>query len=176
MTCIVEHPAQATWRESASIWRLPEVRALAEHPDAELVQVHQGALGAPSLKPTTLLCANLPEMRLELDKLPGKGLVVDQSGLRTSIGTYRDAAGHHQFRTSPLKEYPQQFCCIIATAILRHWWHVLHTWAPDVDLPDALAVVYAPLDPFHEFTMGKDYQAASGRAIGRDAQQRARRG
>ena len=175
-TCIVEHPSQASWRESASIWRLPEVAALAAHPDAELVHLHQGSLGARSLKPTTLLCANLPEMRLELDRLPGQGFVTNQSAMRASIGTFRDGDGHHQFYTAQLKEYPQHFCCLIATAILRHWTHVLHTWAPDIDLPDELSFVYAPLDPFHEFTMGKDFQAASGRATGRDAQQRARRG
>ncbi len=151
-TCIIEHPSTATWRESASIWRLPEVQALADHPSAEVVQLHQGAFGARSLKPTTLLCANLPEVRLELDRLPHRGLVTEQRGLHASIGTYRDATGRHQFHTHRSRSIP-------STAILRRWWHVLHEWAPDIDLPDEYSTVYAPLDPFYEFTMGKDYQA-----------------
>ncbi len=67
------------------------------------------------------------------------------------------ASGRHDFLTTPLKEYPQQFCCIIALALVKKWHFVLHPWATDVDLPDALADMYQLLDPYHTYSLGQDH-------------------
>ena len=88
------------------------MKALLEHDDCRLVHLHQGAFGARSLKPTTLLCIHLPEMREELDRSPNGGLctAAQAARLRTSLGLEQLDSGSNRFATAPLKEYPAAFC------------------------------------------------------------------
>ena len=108
------------------------------------------------MKPTTLLCAHIPQLQDELNALPSRGFCSDVRSLRTSIGTVpRD--GRHDFLTTQLKEYPQQFCCVIAVALLKKWRYAITDWGTDVDLPDAFVEVYQPLDPYLDYVMGLDH-------------------
>ena len=59
---IVEHPAQPNKPESASIWRLPVIRALMQHPNGDVCQFCQRLLGAPTPKRTQLLVLNVPNL------------------------------------------------------------------------------------------------------------------
>ena len=58
----IEHPKEPEDPQLASIWRLPLFEALTRLPGVELLSLSQGLLGAKSMKPTQLLCLNLPGM------------------------------------------------------------------------------------------------------------------
>lgn len=106
---IVEHPAEPTEENAASIWKLPIVQALLAAPGVTRRRVAQGLFGAPSPKPTDLMVINLPDLPLELRRwmtrteLPkGKAIGLNKEG---------------KWQTGFLKEYPPAFCGALATAI-----------------------------------------------------------
>eukprot|EP00438_Fugacium_kawagutii_P009479 Skav204852 [mRNA] locus=scaffold1883:147216:148808:+ [translate_table: standard] len=103
---ILEHPQAPEEDTLVSIWKLPLVQLLLTLPGADMVHLHQGRLGAPTPKPTSLLTANLPDLPRDLSAW--HLTEIDPKG--GAIG--RDSLGG--FRTSPLKEYPPAMCQAIA--------------------------------------------------------------
>ena len=59
---VVEHPREPDEPHFASIWKLPLFQMLRLLPGVELHSLSQGYLGAPSCKPTSLLCLNFPHI------------------------------------------------------------------------------------------------------------------
>ncbi len=158
VSMFLEHPACATWRRASSIWRLPEVQELRQHAAAVTIHLDQRTTGAASRKPTTLLCAHLPEMAKEVASLPGRGRCCHPNGHTTALGVREDWS----FRTSPLKEYPVRLCRQMAMAIATRADRLLARDAT-TDLPEEWATVYQPLDPFVDYAIGKDYARHHGR-------------
>ena len=65
---IMEHPRQPHWLPQApSSWLVPELRCLAGLPSFKAVDIEQCMLGAPSKKPTALLCLQVSRLQLLLD-------------------------------------------------------------------------------------------------------------
>jgi ribonuclease HI len=102
----IEHPKEPDEPELASIWRLPLFAALRSLPGVELLSLSQGLLGAKSMKPTQLLCLNLPGM--------AKAIVANQV---TKINPKTSSIGRHSdgnWATGGLKEYPPAFSKALA--------------------------------------------------------------
>lgn len=103
----IEHPKEPDEPELASIWRLPLFEALRRLPGVELLSLSQGLLGAKSMKPTQLLCLNLP---------PGmpQAIIANQvtktNPKASSIGRQSDG----NWATGGLKEYPPAFSKALA--------------------------------------------------------------
>ena len=64
---VLEHPAQPQ-RDlgAASMWRLAVIKAIASHPNVQILRFSQGLMGSSSAKSTNLLVANLPDLILTL--------------------------------------------------------------------------------------------------------------
>ena len=108
---LLEHPAPPPKPTSPSIWKLPVIQALQNHPAVETCRFAQGLLGAPTPKPTQLLLLNLPNMILVLHQWR----VCVELPRSTAIGL--DESG--SWRTSPLKEYPPAMCGAVAEVLTR---------------------------------------------------------
>ena len=108
---LLEHPADPSDEEAASIWRLTLMVMLAMHPDVETFIFEQGPLGAASRKPTRLMAARLPTLRRRLDELADPRWVPPR---RRMVGRTADGA----WVTGQLKEYPQKVCAGMAHAVL----------------------------------------------------------
>ncbi len=104
-----EHPGKPRRPRAPSIWYLPIVRALAQHPAANLFEFERGLLGQQSAKPTIVLAFRLPTLglRLKLNSM--------EDYVRPPAAIGRGDEG--EWRTSPLKEYPSAMCLSIAQAI-----------------------------------------------------------
>jgi hypothetical protein len=153
VSMILEHPSCPDWRDVASIWKLPEVVRLKEHSSSTMVDLHQCAAGAPARKPTTLLCAHLPELLTDVRRLPGRGFCNHVGGHPAAVGRTADRA----FRTTALKEYPTRLCRTMAIAIATHWLPHLPAQSTDAELPLDWAQFYQPLDPFADYEPGPDF-------------------
>ena len=94
----IEHPKEPEEVHFASIWKLPLFQMLLLLPGVELHSLSQGFLGAPSCKPTSLLCLNLPHITQAIVK----NQVTSTMPKGAAIG--KTASG--QWATSSLKEYP----------------------------------------------------------------------
>ena len=108
---IMEHPAEPTKEEAASIWRTALVRALMAFPQVQCVRFAQGLLGAKTPKPTNLLTVNLPRMLFHLHQ----GRICKE--LPTSVAIGRTETG--VWRTTALKEYPPALCRCMAVALME---------------------------------------------------------
>eukprot|EP00435_Cladocopium_sp_Y103_P066970 s917_g29.t1 len=95
---VIEHPKEPDEEELPSIWRLPLFACLRALPGVALRTLSQGLLGAPSMKPTSLLTLNLPG----LPRAIVQHRLVADNPKGGSIG--RTAEGH--WKTGYLKEYP----------------------------------------------------------------------
>jgi hypothetical protein len=95
---VIEHPREPEEPHFASIWKLPLFQLLCLLPGVELHSLSQGYLGAPSCKPTSLLCLNLPHICQAIVK----NQITATRPQGAAIG--KTAAGH--WATSSLKEYP----------------------------------------------------------------------
>jgi hypothetical protein len=159
VSMVLEHPSTSQWRDdTASIWRLPELVRLAGHPAATTVSLHQCACGAKSPKPTTLLCAHLPQVQAEVARLPAGGTCPHPPGFHMpSIGLLARSGPGHDWATSSLKEYPSRMCQLLATAVLSRWHWAIPDWQPCTDLPDSYRDVYQPLDRYLDYELGTDY-------------------
>ena len=100
----MEHPAEPTDPDAASIWRLPLVRMFLNLHGFELFEYAQGLLGADSAKRTGLLALNMPRLPFALRR---NALCAELPKMQ-SIGL--DDMG--RFKTAKLKEYPPAFCII----------------------------------------------------------------
>ena len=63
---VLEHPAEPEDVDAASIWRLQILILLTHFPGIEVLHLMQGHFGAPTPKPTNLLCLNLPSLAAAL--------------------------------------------------------------------------------------------------------------
>ena len=109
---ISEHPAKPTDPLRPSIWSSPVIEVLLRHPEAKLSHVQQYRWGATAVKPTGLLHFRLPRFCHALYSTSDPHA---KKPREAAIG--RDETGN--FRTSKHKEYPNQFCCGLATAIVQ---------------------------------------------------------
>lgn len=65
---IMEHPRRPHWMPQApSSWLVPELQYLAGLTSCKAVDIDQCMLGAPSKKPTALLCLQVSRLQLLLD-------------------------------------------------------------------------------------------------------------
>ena len=129
---VVEHPKEPEDDASlASIWKLPLFLALRQLPGVELLSISQGLLGAVSMKPTGLLCLNLPGMpRAILQHQLAK-----TNPKKASIG--KGSNGH--WATGALKEYPPAMSKALAT----QFWAAIsaHPITTDVTPDEAFLAV-----------------------------------
>ena len=110
---ILEHPAPPYQMERPAIWRTSVILLLLR--DGWLFRRHtfaQGRHGARGRKPTTLLHANCPIIKV----LEEHAVDPDPTTLQPLIG--RD--DHGRFPTSQAKEYPTKLCKCFATAFWHH--------------------------------------------------------
>jgi len=94
----IEHPREPEEPHFASIWKLPLFQLLLLLPGVELHSLSQGFLGAPSCKPTSLLCLNLPGI--------SRAIVKNQVASTMPKGAAIGKTVTGQWATSSLKEYP----------------------------------------------------------------------
>lgn len=94
----IEHPREPEEPHFASIWKLPLFQMLFLLPGVEFHSLSQGFLGAPSCKPTSLLCLNLPGM--------SRAIVKHQVTSTMPKGAAIGKTASGQWATSSLKEYP----------------------------------------------------------------------
>ena len=122
---ILEHPAEPSGAESASIWKLPLVQLMLLFPAFQRLRLLQGLFSAFSAKPTELLLLNLPAA------LPifHAGRLVPEVPRTCSIGKHVDGT----FKTTSLKEYPPAFCRCLARIFIHHLDRV--EVRPEVTLP-----------------------------------------
>eukprot|EP00435_Cladocopium_sp_Y103_P037605 s2631_g10.t1 len=85
---IMEHPADPSEDEAASVWRLPVLHLLRQFPGVRLHNLSQGLLGAPTPKPTTLLGLNLPGLMSTLRA----HCITSELPKRSSIGRLQDGS------------------------------------------------------------------------------------
>lgn len=109
---VLEHPAEPEQEEAASIWRLQILILLTHFPGIEVLRIMQGHFGAPSPKPTNLLCLNLPSLAAALRQCT----VSEQLPRRVAIGLQADGS----WATSRLKEYPPALCLALAQCFSTH--------------------------------------------------------
>eukprot|EP00435_Cladocopium_sp_Y103_P058114 s156_g20.t1 len=113
---ISEHPAQPSDPSRPSIWSSALIQVLLQHPEAKLSTVPQFLWGATAVKPTGLLHFRLPHFCRDLYSK------ADPHAVRPQVAAIgRDETG--RFRTAQHKEYPDRFCCGIATALISALSH-----------------------------------------------------
>ena len=111
-TAILEHPAEDNVNcHQVCIWRLPVVCTLLRFQQCRRIRVFQGFFGAKSPKPTDLLCVNVTE-KAEQMLLSGRTTALPQTA---SIG--KGTQG--EWLTTSLKEYPSDFCRLLANIFLE---------------------------------------------------------
>ena len=114
---IMEHPRRPEWMPLApSSWLLPELRYLAALPNCEAHDVDQCMLGAPSKKPTTLLCLQVKCINL-LREAP---TTCNRQHVHATTLRGLDADG--LFRTAPAKQYPRGLCNLLARLAHGQFW------------------------------------------------------
>eukprot|EP00435_Cladocopium_sp_Y103_P011399 s3397_g3.t1 len=125
---ISEHPAKPSDPTRPSVWSSALLEVLMRHPEVKLSTVPQYLWGATAVKPTGLLQFRLPRFGRDLFSCADPHAVKPSEA---AIGC--DAAG--RFRTSQHKEYPPQFCCGIATALVNALSHSTRCGAYHVAAP-----------------------------------------
>ena len=153
---ILEHPEATTSTQEASIWRLPETTALADHSDVQLTHFDQCTHGQRAIKPTTILHAYTPHLRTRLLARGARGRCNHARGHHLTLrGLHRPG----QWNTSPAKTYPEEMCRAIAEEVIdvikEGWPHICdHLDDPDLHGHDDL---YQPLDEYGpQVTTGSD--------------------
>ena len=144
----IEHPKEPEDPDLASIWRLPLFEALLRLPGVELLSLSQGLLGAKSMKPTQLLCLNLPGM--------ARAIIANQvtktNPRFSSIGRQQDGT----WATGSLKEYPPAFSKALAEQFCVEICNVPTTAQRDPD-QDFLAICKAMTVTHFTVEFGKDF-------------------
>ena len=146
----IEHTREPEEPHFASIWKLPLFQMLFLLPGVELHSLSQGFLGAPSCKPTSLLCLNLPG----ISRAIVKNQVTSTKPHGPAIG--KTASG--QWATSSLKEYPPA----LNRALAEQFFHAI-TAAPckddiAVDADFLQACTGMTVTKFTDM-LGRDFQA-----------------
>eukprot|EP00435_Cladocopium_sp_Y103_P016898 s1730_g4.t1 len=107
---ILEHPAEPSREDAASIWRTPILRAVCALPHVTRIQFAQGLMGSATPKPTALLVVNIPDIMSFLHR----GRVRTELPISTAIGKTKQGV----WRTTALKEYAPALCRSLACALL----------------------------------------------------------
>ena len=126
------------------------------------VTVDQCEFGGLSRKPTTLLCINADGILAEVSQHPTGGRCSHAPGTHTSA---LGVDSRFQFRTAPLKDYPPDFCALLARGILRAWrsWLAERPRGEGDALPEECWALYVPTDPYGPVVQrGADYAPARG--------------
>jgi hypothetical protein len=144
----IEHPKEPDEPELASIWRLPLFDALRRLPGVELLSLSQGLLGAKSMKPTQLLCLNIPGMPQAIIA----NQVTKTNPKASSIGRQSDG----NWATGGLKEYPPAFSKALAEQFCTEICKVPIVAQEDPD-PDFLTVCKAMTVANYTVEYGRDF-------------------
>ena len=105
---IMEHPKRPSWVPLApSSWLVPELKYIARQANCLTPDIDQCMFGAPSKKPTTLLCLQVQH----LDLLRNMPHVCDGNHEHATVLRGLDSEG--LFRTAPAKTYPRGLCAIL---------------------------------------------------------------
>ena len=143
---VMEHPRLPHWIPNApSSWLLPELQCIASGPNARSVQVDQCMVGAPSMKPTTLLCLQVNRIAL----LDLQCLRCDRQHVHQQVLRGLDEDG--LFRTAPAKQYPRGLCSLLARLALGQFLDSCSSNPPASPLLDefsesVLSKFYVPTD------------------------------
>ena len=156
---VIEHPALIDLHQvhsAPSIWQLPDIDALRLHSVVDLTSFKQGALGARSLKPTTMLTIRLPHF-------------ADTISASSAFDLARCIAleGHDDdgnFRTAAAKEYPEALNVSIAKSfrvfVDQHGFQPAQPCDGDTCF-DAFTVecqhFFVPIDPYLSLDIGADF-------------------
>ena len=110
---IMEHPREPSWLpHAASSWSVPEVQHVTFSPASVSVNTDRCMFGAPSKKPTTLLCFQCAHFQ-QLIIIP---LTCD--GLHSHSAALHGLGSQGCFRTAPATQYPQDFRSILAKLVI----------------------------------------------------------
>jgi len=147
---VLEHPDKASWQPlHPSSWLIDQTMRLVNLLHAQTIQIDQCSCGTEYRKPTMLLHVNLPSLPLRIARLPGGGRCTHRKHGKVLCGLDE----HGKFRTAPAKEYPEQFCKTIASAM--HDFALLYLTPGSFryeetssELGTKLAKFYMPLDPY----------------------------
>ena len=110
---MLEHPKEPESEYSCSIWKLAIAKFLLAQAAIKKLCVCQGYYGAPSSKPTTLMCVHATA---DIEAIFFRCRIRSTLPHATSIGVGADG----KFRTQALKAYPRAFCVAIAQAAYAH--------------------------------------------------------
>ena len=147
---VMEHPRRPSWLPKApSSWMIPELRFLASLSNCKAVDVDQCMMGAPSKKPTTLLCLQVNNLQQLLDA----PRLCDGSHVHAKVLRGLDEAG--LFRTAPAKQYPQGLCSILAKLAVGQFVDICSASPPPPPLLEdfvdsVLFKFYVPTDHYTE--------------------------
>ena len=135
--------------QAPSSWMVPELQYLAGLTSCKAVDVDQCMLGAPSKKPTTLLCLQVKRLQLLLDA----PTTCDRS--HNHATTLRGLDENGLFRTAPAKQYPRGLCSILAKLALGQFVDSCSASPPPLPKPDDFAdpvfsQCYVPTDHYSE--------------------------
>ena len=64
--------------------------------------------------------------------------------------------GEGSYRTTALKEYPSELCRFLAAIFLEDCPSDVVDEVPGIEVPEAVADLYVPLDPYVEFVQQHD--------------------
>ena len=108
------------------------------------------------MKPTSVLTVNLPHFGWAVEASPGRGRCCHGYRAHEVLeGVEADGS----WRTSRAKAYPPRMCRLISASfcqMFRQRWELLtDDLFPDID--PQFANFWAPLDPYYERQMGKDF-------------------
>jgi len=111
---VLEHPDLAAWQPlHPSSWLINQTKSIVSLLHAETTQIDQCSCGTDYRKPTRLLHVNLPSLPLRIARLPGGGRCTHRKHAKVLRGVNSEG----KFRTAPAKEYPAEFCKLIASAM-----------------------------------------------------------
>jgi len=161
---IMEHPKRPSWVPMApSSWLVPELQYIAKQANCFSVDIDQCMFGAPSMKPTTLLCLQVQHLQLLRD-IPHR---CDKSHVHATVLRGLDSNG--LFRTAPAKTYPKGLCSILAKLACSQFDSICDRSPPpppDLDQFSSsdLARFYVPTDPYLNSAQsyGADFSSLSG--------------
>ena len=160
---IMEHPRCPTWvPEAPSSWLLPELAYIASLSAARVLDVDQCMFGAPSKKPTTLLCLNA----LHLEPFESAPLVCCHTSHEVIL-TGKDE--HGNFRTAPAKQYPGGLCGALAGVAVGQFLGIARRNPPPPPRlnefeESVLSKFYIPSDPYlnSSNSFGADCSTSTG--------------
>jgi len=120
----MEHPDVPPEPTAPPSFLLDEVRFLTEQfPQADTIRLDQGAVGAPTVKPTRFVAVNCPQVAEAFSRMPTQGKCVSARGFSSLTGIDDDdhcrTAGAKQYGAGLVAGFLEAVCQLARTSWLR---------------------------------------------------------